>query len=198
MVRRAGPGCQDKGGIQTWAAHTTLAAQLKEVWNTQAPQERAGGERKQVHKNLTTQRVDRESPKKPTLDAGRRGQARGAETSAHKPRDAEEGPQKPRQAPQAPRHREEGQPTQVSTTQRAGRDPHTPALGKLQPARQGGEARARIPGTSRELAAVKIGGEGHFEAAAEIDVFNTAKARRHFEPISSVQWLSRVRLFATP
>ena len=154
-------------------------------------------ETKQMHTNPATQRADMGSRKKSTLAQRCRDQPRELK-HVHKPRDAEEGPQKPRQAPQAPRHREEGQPTQVSTTQRAGRDPHTPALGKRQPARQGGEARARIPGTSRELAAVKIGGEGHFEAAAEIDVFNTAKARRHFEPISSVQSLSRVRLFATP
>ena len=48
---------------------------------------------------------------------------------------------------------------------------------------QGGEARARIPGTSRGLAAMKTEGEGHFEVAAEIAVFNIAKARQHTEPM---------------
>jgi len=37
----------------------------------------------------------------------------------------------------------------------------------------------------RGLAAGKTRGEGHFEAAAEIDVFNTAKARRHSEHIDT-------------
>lgn len=51
------------------------------------------------------------------------------------------------------------------------------------------ETPVMIPGTSRGLAAVMIYQEGHFEAATEIDVSNTAKARRtaqrHPEPIDS-------------
>ena len=46
-----------------------------------------------------------------------------------------------------------------------------------------------IPGTSRELAALQLRWESHFEAAVEIGAPNTAKARmtaeRHTEPIDT-------------
>ena len=58
----------------------------------------------------------------------------------------------------------------------------------------GTEAQAMIPRTSRGLAALQLCWEGHFEAAVEIEVPNTAKAKttaqRHAEPISSVQFSS--------
>ena len=84
---------------------------------------------------------------------------------------------------QAPWHRVSlggwGKPMQVSAMQK---DPHKHLPSKFQPAVQGGtekQAPAMIPGTSRELVALQLCWEGHFEAAAEIDApkRNTAKAR---------------------
>ena len=108
-------------------------------------------------------------------------------SKCHKPRDAGAGPGEPRRAPQALRRRDQAwrAHTSLRDADGTGREPHTSQPSKLHPAAQGGEAQAMIPGTSRRLGAVTVSGEGPFEAAAEIDASNTAKDRRHTEPIDT-------------
>ena len=84
------------------STHNPRSTAERSVKHISSTRKRAGGERKQVHTNLTTQRAGTGSPNKSTLDAGCRGEACGAETSAHKPQEAEGGPQKPSQEPQDP------------------------------------------------------------------------------------------------
>ena len=55
-VQRAGPGCRYRGGIQTWAVHTTILAQWKKEQIT-TERKSAGTKTNQVHINPTTQRA---------------------------------------------------------------------------------------------------------------------------------------------
>ena len=83
-----------------------------------------------------------------------------------------------------------GKPTQVAATQK---DTHKHLPSKFRPAAQGRteeqKHRQWFPRTSRVLVALQFCWESHFEAAAEIDVPNTLKARtttqRHTEPIDT-------------
>ena len=121
-----------------------------------------------------------------------RGQTWWAETSEHKEHNAECGLREPRQVYTSPTKQRVtsgawGKPTQVSAKQSAqfgSREkihirPHLSSFVLQCSAGQdwGTEAPAKIPGTSRGLAAMKICWEG-FDTAVEIDVCNTAKARR--------------------
>ena len=67
-----------------------------------------------MHTNLTMQRVGRGSPNKSTLDAGRRGQAWGAETSVLTPREAKGRPEEPEQVHRSPEAQREDLGNRVS------------------------------------------------------------------------------------
>ena len=171
-MQRMGPGDSDK--------------------RTQAPRHRgrAWGAESSAHKPVT-QRPGTRSRDKCTEALRCRGWTWGAETSALKPCDAEVGTMKLTQVYTSPQHRGVssggwGKPTEVSTTQRAQlgsqekihTNPCPASFGQQCRVGQENRSIAMIPETSRGLATVEICWEGHFEAAVEIDVSNTARARR--------------------
>ena len=120
-----------------------------------------------------------------------RGWARGAQTSAHKPVTQRLGPWSWDKGTGAPQHSGVssggwGTPTEIYTTQRAQSgsqkkihtNPYPASFGQQCRAGQGNRSIAMSPGTSQGLAAVETCWEGHFGAAVEIEVSNTAGARR--------------------
>ena len=146
------------------------------------------------------------SPQKPSSAEGGSRVPREAftQTSAVRTNHAAQtvGPQNEKKSAQASRHKgraqgAEGSPIQVSEMQKAGlmswekiqTSPYLASLSLQCRPGQWTEALAYIQWTSKGLAAVKIRWEGHFDTAAEIDVFNTAKVRRtaqrHTEPIDT-------------
>ena len=110
----------------------------------------------------------------------RRGQDQGAEGSAHKSVDFRD---------------EEGR---VRRQGKIHASPYLVSVSLQWRAGPGDRGLAKIPGTSRGLAAVRICWVGHFDEAVEVYVSKNAKlrtAQRHTEPISSVQSLSHVWLW---
>ena len=65
LAQREGLGCRQRGGIQTWAVHTTLLGQLKEQITPATKS--AGSEMKQVHIKPMTRRVGTGSRNNSTL-----------------------------------------------------------------------------------------------------------------------------------
>ena len=198
-MQRMGPGDSDKRTQALWCRGWARGTQTSA--HKPRDTEAGPGEQSCAHKPVT-QRLGTRRRDKWTQAPQCRGQMWGAETSALKPCYAEAETMKLTQVYTSPQHRGVssegwGKPTEVSTTQRAQSgsqekvhtNPCPASFGQQSRAGQGNRSIAMIPETNWGLGTVEICWEGHFEAAVEIDVSNTARARRtaqtHTGPIET-------------